>query len=218
LTTDKSSEYHSGSRPARETDRSPGYFEQHVADPNTKWTHLGSFYINGAPYIISYDKNTGVVFFDQIGANGSIAHTVWSGNMGAGWTHLMAFTDAKNEPGFMVYNRLTGAVRFNLINAFAQGYKTTYSGTFWMGWTNFVHSAVNSQFIAYNAITGEVHFAVMKDDATGYTIQSQGYWTKNVSLLSPFKFYVSVDIGAKQAIGGFVPYTSSNGDVRVWLF
>lgn len=191
---------------------------QHTADPSTRWTHFGSFYINGAPFLIAYNQASGAMFFDMVNAGGVGTFTVWTGNVGKGFTHLMTFTDAKNNPAFMLYNSANGAVRFNVINANAQGFQTKYSATWGAGWTHFVHSPVNGQFIAYQTTTGLVHFDVMKDDLTGYSIQKAMFWTKGVTQLAPFQFKVAVDAGNKQAIGGFVPYTESNYDAQVWLF
>lgn len=189
-----------------------------TAAPNVRYTHFDVVYINGAPYILSYDAMWGAMRIEQVNSQGKGSSLVWKGIAGLGWTNLMAFSDSLSDPGFLLYNANSGAIQFNVIRPDKQGFDTTYSELWSKGSTHFAMSPSTREFLVYDAKTGRADFMTVNPDAKGFQSQSIMFLTKGFNIISPFSFYVKSDAGGYGEIGGFATYIAKDGSTQVWAF
>ncbi len=169
---------------------------------------FAAFNQNGMRYQILYKPGNGEVKFVRLDADGTGTTTVWSGNWGRQWTHIVPFYLTGGQQHLFRYKASTGEVRFDRINSQGEGTTTINSGTWWAGWTHFTPFSMGSQpyFIAYDSLQGYANIDRINAEGTGSTTIDGGTWTKG------WTHFVPYDLGSTQYL---LLYKGGSGEVEV---
>jgi hypothetical protein len=168
---------------------------------------FATFNQNGMRYLILYKPASGLTKFVRLEADGVGVTTVWSGDWGRKWTHIVPFYLGASQY-FFRYKASTGEVRFDRVNLQADGTTTLSQGTWWAGWTHFMPFALGGKpyFVAYDSLHGYANVERINVEGSGSTTISGGTWTKGWTHFVPYV------LGPVQYM---LTYKSGSGQVKV---
>lgn len=177
----------------------------HAGDPST-WNLWGSdeaeeltslscagnqfaaFVQNGWRYQILYKPATGEVKFVRVAGDGSGITTMWTGNWGRRWSHIVPFTLPGGQLHLLRYSTGTGAVIFESINPNAQGTTTLSQGTWWAGWTHITAMQLGGapHLLVYSSLYGYANLDRINAAGNGSTKLTGTTWTKGWTHFVPY--------------------------------
>lgn len=148
---------------------------------------FAAFNQNGMSHQILYKPGNGDVKIVRLDDDGTGVTTVFSGNWGRRWTHIVTFYLA-GQPHLFRYKSSTGQVRFDRVNLHAAGTTMISQGTWWAGWTHFTPFAIGGKpyFIAYDSLHGYANVDRINVEGSGSTTIDSGTWTKGWTHFVPY--------------------------------
>lgn len=192
------------------------------------WTSLTALDLNDeGPYLLVYNRNSGIVRVDHLNPSGNGSTNVWQGTWAPGWTSIISFQPAGGARSILVYNSATGAVRIDTVNAGGVGTTNVWSGDWAKGWTHVevamcevpgpppppggISFGQSEPFLmVYNSGTGIVRIDSFVSSGKGTNNVWQSTWAPGWTTLLPFG---AGDGGSFSDV--LLAYNSNSGWVRM---
>jgi hypothetical protein len=154
---------------------------------NCPGNSFAAFNQNGMRHQLIYKPGNGQVKIVRLDADGTGTTTMFSGDWGRQWTHIVPFYVA-GQPFLFRYRGSSGEVRFDRVNLQANGVTTVGQGTWWAGWTHFTPFALGGTpyFIAYDSLHGYANIDRINVEGSGSTTIGGGTWTKGWTHFVPY--------------------------------
>ena len=147
-----------------------------------------AFNQNGFRYQLLHKPTTGDTKVVRLNTDGKGVASMWSGNWGQRWTHLVPFTLTGGQQHLLGYKASTGEVKFDRINSQAQGTTTIGQGTWWKGWTHITPFTLggNPYVLVYDSLHGYANIDRINPEGSGSTKIYGSTWTKGWTHFAPY--------------------------------